>query len=232
MPFRRLLLIPALVLLVATSGCRDAKIATYRVPKETPPPAATNAPSADPHAGLGIPPAKAVSPAPAPAPASMPAPTDMASTAVPTANNGDLTWTAPAHWQSRPASAMRKATFIIPGEAAGQQAVLAVTAFPGDVGGNLANVNRWRQQLQLAPIDANDLNSVLTHIHVGDLHIDLAELLGPAPADEGKPRLRVLGAIVPHNGATWFFKLTGPDALVAREKNAFIAFIQSIQPAR
>ena len=82
------------------------------------------------------------------------------------------------------------------------------------------------------PIDADDLNSVLTHIHVGDLHIDLAELLGPAPADEGKPRLRVLGAIVPHNGATWFFKLTGPDALVAREKNAFIAFIQSIQPAR
>lgn len=205
MPFRRLLLIPALVLLVATSGCRDAKIATYRVPKETPPPAATNAPSADPHAGLGIPPVKAVSPAPAPAPASTPAPTDMASTPVPTANNG---------------------------EAAGQQAELAVTAFPGDVGGNLANVNRWRQQLQLAPIDANDLNSVLTHIHVGDLHIDLAELLGPAPADEGKPRLRVLGAIVPHNGATWFFKLTGPDALVAREKNAFIAFIQSIQPAR
>ena len=31
---------------------------------------------------------------------------------------------------------------------------------------------------------------------------------------------RMLGAIVPRAGETWFFKLTGPDALVAREKPA------------
>lgn len=230
MPFRSLLLIPAIAALIAATGCRDAKIATYRVPRETPPPAAANAQSADPHAGLGIPPVNAAAPAPSPAPASAAVP-DMASTAVPTASGGDLTWTAPAHWQSRPASAMRKATFIIPGEAAGQQAELAVTAFPGDVGGNLANVNRWRQQLQLAPIAASDLGSALKHIDAGSLHIDVAELLGPAPAD-GKPRQRVLGAIVPHNGATWFFKLTGPDALVAKEKETFLTFIKTIQPAR
>jgi hypothetical protein len=126
---------------------------------------------------------------------------------------------------------MRKATFIIPGEAPGQQAELAVTAFPGDVGGNLANVNRWRQQLQLAPIAAAELGSALNHIDAGSLHIDLAELLGPAPTD-GKIRQRVLGAIVPHNGATWFFKLTGPDALVSKEKETFLAFIKTIQPAR
>jgi hypothetical protein len=124
---------------------------------------------------------------------------------------------------------MRKATFIIP-NAAGEQAELAVTAFPGDVGGNLANVNRWRQQLQLPPIGAGELGGALTHVHAGDLHIDIAELLGP-PSAEGK-RQRVLGAIVPFNGATWFFKLTGPDALVAAEKAAFLSFIQSIQPAR
>jgi hypothetical protein len=226
MLFRRLLFFyPALVLL-GVSGCRDAKIVSYRVPKETPPPAAANAQSADPHAGLGIPPVAASATPPAPG-----TPGDMASTPVPTATGGDLTWTAPASWQARPASAMRKATFILPGATAGEQAELAVTAFPGDVGGNLANLNRWRQQLQLAPISAQELGSALEHIHVGDLHIDIAELLGPAPADD-KPRQRVLGAIVPHNGATWFFKLTGPDALVAREKNAFLAFIQTIQPAR
>ncbi|CAM3117008.1 hypothetical protein [Rariglobus hedericola] len=225
MPSRRLLLLPALAALLAASGCRDAKIATYRVPRETPPPAAANAQSADPHAGLGIPPVNAAS---SPAPAM---PTDMASTAVPTASGGDLSWTTPANWQSRAASAMRKATFIIPGESAGEQAELAVTAFPGDVGGNLANVNRWRQQLQLAPISASELDSALTHLHAGDLHIDVAELLGPVPAD-GKPRQRVLGAIVPFNGATWFFKLTGPDALVSREKSAYLAFVQTIRPSR
>ncbi len=228
MPFCRLFPIPIAALLLSVVGCRDPQIATYRVPKEAPPPAAVNAQSADPHAGLGIPP---VSASATPSESSPSMPTDMASTPVPTATGGDLTWTAPANWQSRPPSAMRKGTFIIPGAAAGEQAELAITAFPGDVGGNLANLNRWRQQLQLAPIAASELGSALNHIHVGDLHIDIAELLGPSPTD-GKPRQRVLGAIVPNNGATWFFKLTGPDALVAREKNAFLAFIQTIQPAR
>ena len=225
MPFRRLLLLPALIALLAASGCRDAKIVSYRVPKETPPPAAANATSADPHAGLGIPPVNASAPA-----ASTPA--NMAATPVPTATGGDLTWTAPAHWQSRPASMMRKATFIIPGDSAGEQAELAISAFPGDVGGNLGNVNRWRTQLKLPPIEASDLDFALVHLNTaGGLHVDVAELVGPVPAD-GKPRQRVLGAIVPFNDATWFFKLSGPDALVAHEKDAFLAFVQTLQPAR
>ncbi|MBC8040058.1 MAG: hypothetical protein H7Y06_05910 [Opitutaceae bacterium] len=204
---------------LVTFGCRDEKITTYRVPKETPPAVAVAPSTANPHAGLNI-----------PAPAAT-TPPDMAATPVPTATGGDLSWTAPAHWQARPASAMRKATLIIPGDTADQQGELAVTAFPGTVGGNLANLNRWRQQLQLAPITADQLDAALVHLHAGDLHIDVAELLGPVPAD-GKPRQRVLGAIVPFNGATWFFKLTGPDALVAREKDAFLAFVKTIQPAR
>lgn len=219
MPSRSPLLILALATSLVTFGCRDEKITTYRVPKETP--ATVAAPAAgNPHAGLNI-----------PAPTASTPPADMASAAVPTATGGDLTWTAPSHWQSRAASAMRKATLIIPGDSAGEQGELAVTAFPGTVGGNLANLNRWRQQLQLAPISAAELGTALVHMDVGELHIDVAELLGPVPAD-GKSRQRVLGAIVPFNGATWFFKLTGPDALVAREKAAFLSFVQTIQPAR
>lgn len=222
MPTRSLTFILTLAVSFAASGCRDAKIASYRVPKEAPPSAAS---APDPHAGLGIPPVG--SSAPASAPADTP---NMANTPVPTATGGDLAWTAPAHWQTKAASAMRKATFIVPGDS-GAQAELAVTAFPGNVGGNLANLNRWRQQLQLPPITEAELGSALEHLHVGDLHVDVAELLGPAPAD-GSPRQRVLGAIVPFNGATWFFKLTGPDALVAREKTAFIDFVKTVRPAR
>lgn len=158
------------------------------------------------------------------------APTDMASTPVTTATGAELTWTAPKTWQARAASAMRKATFIIPGDNADQSAELAVTAFPGDVGGNLANVNRWRGQLLLPPITEADLGSLLTHVHAGQLHIDVAEMLGPETP--GKARQRVIGAIVPFNSATWFFKLTGPDALVTREKPAFMSFLQTLQPAR
>jgi hypothetical protein len=192
-----LLLLAALTLLAA---CRDAKIASYRVPKETPeplPPVLTGKLPADsPASATGA---------------------DMASTAVPTAAGDGLTWTAPAHWKAKAASAMRKGSYSVPGPD-GTEADLSITAFPGDVGGNLANVNRWRGQLELQPIGEAELDSVMTHLHIGDLHVDVVEFANPQAA---KPQ-RMIGAIVPHGGATWFFKLTGPDVLVAKEKPAFL----------
>ena len=213
MSSRLLHFIPVCVVLLTTSACREAKIVTYKTPKEAGPPAAaaTPTPADDPHAGLGIPP---VNSSAAPAPASGP-----------TASGADLSWTAPAAWQTRPASAMRKATFILTGASASEQAVLAVTAFPGDVGGLLANVNRWRGQLQLPPVDAAALHSTLTHLDINTLHVELVELVGPEAPD----RKRVLGAIVPVKGSTWFFKLTGPDAFVAGKKADFLGFLQTLK---
>jgi hypothetical protein len=39
----------------------------------------------------------------------------------------------------------------------------------------------------------------------------------------------MIGAIVPFEGATWFFKLTGPDTIVAQEKTAFMDFLKTIK---
>jgi hypothetical protein len=41
---------------------------------------------------------------------------------------------------------------------------------------------------------------------------------------------RILGALVPYGGATWFFKLMGPDSTVAAAKPAFLAFLQNVKP--
>jgi hypothetical protein len=143
--------------------------------------------------------------------------TNMASAAVPTATQQALVWAAPAPWTPKPGSAMRKGSYAISGpEGAGD---LSITAFPGDVGGNLANVNRWRGQLQLSlvteltdavqPLEANGLNMLVF--------------------DAANGGSRILGAIVPRPGETWFFKLTGPDALVAREKPAFLDFLRTVK---
>ncbi|MBW8781650.1 MAG: hypothetical protein JF599_07165 [Verrucomicrobia bacterium] len=189
---RSLLSVSASLALLFAAGCRDSEVVTYTVPKETvTPPAAGPASDAS-----------------------------MAATAVSTATGSDLVWTAPADWVAKNGPAMRKATYVITGEA-GAVAELAVTAFPGDVGGTLANVNRWRGQLQLPPLDATALPSALTSLDFNGLHADIVELTGGGQ--------RVLGAIVPAHGATWFFKLTGPDALVAREKAAFLAFLQTVK---
>jgi hypothetical protein len=152
------------------------------------------------------------------------APADMANTIVNKAEGLGLKWTAPANWQSRPATAMRKATYFVPGEngAAGD---LSVTAFPGDVGGELANLNRWRGQLQLPPLAEGDVAGAVTRLSPNGLSVTLVDFSG-GPAD--KPT-RLLGAIVPYGGATWFFKLIGPVDLVAKEKPVFLNFVQSLQ---
>ena len=159
---------------------------------------------------------------PAPTPVAPP-PADMAGTPVVKADGPSLKWKAPARWQEKSASAMRKATFMISG-ANGATAELAVTAFPGDVGGDLANLNRWRGQLSLPPVSETEFAGAVTRLTVNGLPVTLADLTG-GTADSPT---RLLGAMVPHAGATWFFKLTGPPALIAEEKPAFLNFVQSL----
>ena len=196
----RLLPLAAIALLGLTS-CRDSKITTYRVPKEKTPAMPAAAAAAANASGA-----------------------TMANTAVTTANGPGLTWSAPAHWTAKAASAMRKGSYAITADS-GETADLSITAFPGDVGGDLANVNRWRGQIQLPPLAATELASATAHLDVNGLHLTTVDFTGGPTA---KPQ-RVLGAIIPVGNATWFFKLSGPAALVGREQAAFATFLQTIR---
>lgn len=206
----RFVVFPCLLALLALPACRDAKIANYRVPSEKPdplPPILTGA-------------------APSTAPSSGAAPASMASTAVPTANGEGLTWTAPDSWKAKPGSAMRKGSYAIAGDD-GAEADLSITAFPGDVGGELANFNRWRGQLELPPLGEADMAELVTRLDQNGLALAVVEFVNHKSA---KPQ-RIVGALVPYEGATWFFKMMGPETLVAREKPAFFAFLQTVKPA-
>lgn len=225
------------------SGCRDREIVSYRAPKDTartaPPAAAMPAnpgqlpeghpPIGDQAAAAGTMPSgqgqlpDGHPPIGGPAAAAPAAPGAMTGT-VPTAQGGALVWTAPAHWTAKPLGSMRKGSYAVPGEA-GATADLAITAFPGDTGGLFANVNRWRGQVGLPPVAEAELKTAVEHLDIGSLHIDLVYCIGQAG---GQPTA-LLGAIVPHNGETWFFKLLGPAALVAKEKAAFRDFLATIK---
>lgn len=213
---RRFALLGALAALSLLPACREAKVASYRIPKEAVPsvasakegPAANTLPDGHPPIDATAAPASGLD--------------AMANTAVPT-GTAHVTWTAPAHWTAKPASAMRKGSFAIKG--AGGEADLSITAFPGDTGGLLANLNRWRGQIGLAPLSAAQLEANLAHLDANGLHFEVVDFAGTA---NGAPT-RILGAVLPRPGETWFFKLMGPDALVAGEKAAFTAFLQTVQ---
>jgi hypothetical protein len=193
----------ALPLLLA--GCRKAEVTSYRIPKEQDP---------------MMPVASAGAQAPAP-PGAMPSANagTMATTTVPTA------WAVPARWTIGAANPMRKATYEVPG--AGGSAELTITAFPSDVGGELANVNRWRGQVQLPPLAEADLPGAITRQDQNGLQLAIADCGGA-----GAKAQRILGAIVPFGGGTWFFKLTGADAVVAGVRPEFLEFLKTVRPAQ
>ena len=157
--------------------------------------------------GTAAPTAAPVSPA-APAAAGAPA------------GDGSLTWTVPDGWILAPAAAARYATFSVAG-AGGAKAELAISHFPGDVGGDLANVNRWRQQIGLAAVDAAALPPLVTKLSAGTASFSLIDATGA--------EARLVAAWTRHGADTWFFKFTGPDALVGAEKAKFTAFIESVR---
>lgn len=199
-----------LVLLVL-SGCRDREITAYRAPKDPvaapPGPAeATELPADHPPVGNQA-----------------GGDTTMANATVPTGSDS-LTWTAPTHWTAKPVGPMRKGSYAITGD--GAEADLSITAFPGDTGGLLANINRWRGQISLPPLASDQLEANLTHLDIGPLHVEVVDFVGTA---NGTPT-RILGAVVPHGRETWFFKLLGPDPVVAREKAAFLEFLRTVRP--
>ena len=204
---RRLLPLAALTLLLA--ACRDAKVTSYRVPKETD----AQMPGATADAGAGAPAVAAAAGA------------GMAATPVATAPGFGLVWTAPSAWKAKPASAMRKGSYTISGEG-GAEADLSITAFPGDVGGELANMNRWRGQISLPPLAAGEAAGAVTRLTQADLALTLVDFGGAGASPQ-----RIVGAMVPFGGATWFFKLMGPDAVVAQAKPSFLEFIKTVKAA-
>ena len=149
----------------------------------------------------------------------------MAGTAVATDSGPALAWSAPASWRAKPATAMRKGSYAIPG-GGGKDGDVSVTAFPGDVGGELANVNRWRGQVGLPPLAAGDLDAAVERFARNGLSFTIVD----AAAGGGPEAQRILGAIVPFGDGAWFFKLAGPGRLVSREKPSFLKFLGTVTP--
>ena len=203
----RMSLLAAAAATLLLSGCGGEKVASYRVPKEKDeaPPAAAADPAAPADAGAQASPGAS-----------------MADTAVPTADTA-LVWQAPAQWVPKPATQFRKATYSVPGDAG--ECDLSVTAFPGEAGGELANVNRWRSQLALPAIGPDALEGAVSRVEANGLKFTIVEIAPRGdPAGKG-----MLGAMVPVGGSTWFFKLTGPGPSIGAAKPAFIGFLRTVR---
>ena len=138
-----------------------------------------------------------------------------------------FTFTKPDDWEEVPAEAVagirREAVFRVgSGKSTAKTTVLRLN---GDGGGALANVNRWREELALAPAKEEQLRQDIRSLDTASGRANYVELTG---RDRDGERA-TLGAWIAHGGHTWFITMKGPADVVRSRKPAFEAFVKSFR---
>jgi len=137
-----------------------------------------------------------------------------------TLNAPTIKWTTPEDWTEVPPSSMRYASFSAPAEDGGKIDISIVT-FPGDGGSDADNINRWRGQMGLAPVDTNAVTSEVAPLKTADTTFSTTDITGN--------KTRTIAAWTRRDGRVWFFKATGPTAAIEKEKPNFVKFIESVR---
>jgi hypothetical protein len=101
---------------------------------------------------------------------------------------------------------------------------MSVVVLPGAAGGEVANVNRWRGQIGLPPLDDATLakNRQVVKTKLGPVAVYDFTSLGDV-----KSRM-VTGLVSTADGNTWFFKLMGESEPVGKAKPAFMKYLESL----
>lgn len=142
------------------------------------------------------------------------------------AREGQPKWQLPAGWKEVPGGEFLEAKFLVSG-ADNAKAAVNVSRSAGDGGGLAGNVNRWRGQLGLTPFSADELTKALQPLKLSDGEASLVEMSGK-DARSGQPA-KLIGAIVPQAGQTWFYKLMGDAKAVESQQEAFKQFVQNVK---
>ena len=132
-----------------------------------------------------------------------------------------LSFTAPEGWAASNGSSMRLESFNVPFD--GGFGDLSVIRLGGNAGGDLANINRWRGQLNLPAIDKIKMDEI-TNISKGYSYnykwfkiINISE-----------PTSAFLCAILPERETTIFVKLNIPISAIKEVEKQFLEFCSSI----
>jgi hypothetical protein len=98
---------------------------------------------------------------------------------------------------------------------------VSVVVLAGPAGGELANVNRWRSQLGLPPVDDAALPS---------LRKVVKSKAGPVAVFEfnNAGNRMVVGLVSTPDGHTWFLKLLGEETPVSQTKPDFLKLLGTL----
>jgi hypothetical protein len=131
----------------------------------------------------------------------------------------DLNYRLPEGWEKARNDSMSHAAFEV--RDGDKKARITVTAMRGMAGGLEANVNRWRTQVGLREVSAEEASKLAQQIAVDGSTGHYVDLVGE--------RERILGVMAKHGETPWFVKMIGPVDLVGKQKANFESFVKSLR---
>ena len=199
-PTQRAITVELLVVVLASvlffaSGCRRDEITYSRISK-----------ASDATPVRTLPPTMARDELPAP-----PAPS----------SEGVLKWTLPKGWTDSAGSGMRYATLKPP---ISGRIDVSVVVLAGPAGGELANVNRWRGQIGLGPIDEAALATARKSLNAKVGNVSVYDF-----SSEGENKSRLVAGLAVVEGHTWFVKMLGDAGAVGAARSDFTRLLQSLR---
>ncbi|MBX3743985.1 MAG: hypothetical protein KF833_01620 [Verrucomicrobiae bacterium] len=152
------------------------------------------------------------------------------STAGATGRPPSARWQVPGAWEATEPTAMVHSKWLAPGGSATSPVEITVSVLPGDAGGLVPNLNRWRSQVGLPPAPDGELAALSDNLEVLGGKGTLVDFNGSSP-EHGTP-LRMVAAVVKRDGHSWYYKLMGPPEAVGAQRDAFVSFVQTAQYSR
>jgi hypothetical protein len=185
------------------SSCHRDEVTHFRVPKAPPAGGGDGAAPMAAHQRPAAPPGMDGDVAPPPRP------------------DQGLRWTLPRGWTEERQGGMRYATLKAP---VGGRIDASVVVLPGPAGGELMNVNRWRGQIGLAPVDEAALAAARQAVTSKAGTLSVYDF-----TSEGQKRSRLIAGLLEAGGSTWFVKVTGDAEAVTAARADFLALLGSLR---
>lgn len=182
--------------LLLALGCGSQEVTRARVPK------AAGAPAPAPAMGMNM----GTGEVPMP-----PTPTGAAA----------LAWTLPKGWTETRPGGMRVATLVPPVSGVD----ISITALPGPAGGELANVNRWRGQIGLEPVDDAGLARLRAAVKAPAGTLSVYDFT----SDGATATRMVVALLTAETGSTWFLKMTGEAKAVGQVRPDFLRLLETLR---
>jgi hypothetical protein len=141
-------------------------------------------------------------------------------------------FTPPPSWKELPAAGLKKAEFVLSEEQKEARVTLIDfhTTEGSLIGDPLANINRWRGEIGLNPIDQAALAGATETVEVDGRPVTVAAMIpDPAKPEESKANEATIAAIVKNGDTLWFVKMRGDRELVNKRQDEFKTFLNSLK---